>query len=1808
MKQQDDTQENAEPSELAQSSVAQSASGADSIGRIETAKGGVFVTRTDGTKVKGEDGLEIFQGDAVDTDASGSVGIVFADDSTFSLAEKGSMVIDTMVYDPGAQEGSSAFSVAEGVFTFVSGSIAKTGIDAMVINTPTATIGIRGTSLGGKVTDAKGTTVTLLPDSGAGKAAGDDAGDKGGLKGQQGNDGLDPAGEVVISNSVGSQTISQPYQTTQISSQFSSPTLPVILPASVVNQAYASAISVAPAPRGASAAPAGGSSRGNAGGGNTDGGEQAAATGAEAAANPADGDGTPADAAAAAEGAATTAFNDAIAGGASLDDAMAAATTAAVETTVQAVLAANPEAFGTAASISSIVGAVVNAAMGGLGSSAGDPLDAGKGGDNAVSNQAAQAATQSTALAAIAGQAQAAAQAAVVTNAVALVQSGLMSQGALSELAANINTGQPLGGALGAGLGGVIGVASFGAVFANVLATVVTTVAKSIDDVIAAIIPVGETTVTTNVAGTESHDLVANQNDVFVGGAGNDTLSLYNAAQAGDTFDGSGGADTLSLATAGVGHVFRVTNTETVNLPSVGAGNTALLNIVGAGSTSISGSATGATAVAGDSSDQTLTFNNTFDDSTNSLSLTGGGGADKVTFANGTNVIAAMIGVESVELGSSSTTFNNPLSGVEFSSSAGTANITLAGVGNSISIANGEGGVGTVTGSSGVDALTFTGFGSISSLSGFETVTAASAGANFTLAAGGQSTTVSGTFGAITGGSGNDTVTFGSGGATIGTLNNVEAVVGSGAGSNFTFGTAGGGTTISGIFGAITGEAGEGSNTITFASAGASINSVSGNQMTYVGGSGANTIKFANATNESTLSGTFASITGGSGSDRIVFASAGVTIGSLSAVESVVGGTGTDTITLAAGGQTITALSGVETLIGGSGTDIVTLAAGGQTTIASLVETITGGGGNDTVTLGTAQSSGSIDLNGGTDSLTLADGANTLSVSDTETIIGGSGNDAVTLGSLQSSGTVIDLNGGSDSLTLANGVNTLTVSDTETITGGSGADSITLGAGGQTVAALSGVETLIGSSSADTVTVTGSTAGTLTLGGGADSITISGATGAQTIVYGATGEYGDSVTGFTAGASGDVIDFNVTLSRGTGVNFEALATGGTVGTNTAVVNYTTDISNYTTAGDVATAMNTLGGLATGNKLLFAAGNGTNTRLWQWQDGAGGTSDGTVDAGELTTVADLNSVNNDSMTAANFSGFSNAPVSRNAITGDGTSSGTVGVSTNSVTLNSFTIEAWVKLDTGRTGDSWLFSMEETNDTKNLDFGVRQDGTIWFRDSIASGDWIDLKSAASAVADSTWTHIAVVVDASASGTAATGGSLYVNGAAVTLANDAVGASKTDWAAVTHTSTVTVGTGAFSNFSSVYFKGSIGEARLWDTGLTATTIAAKDDQALTGSDNNLVGYWTFSEGSGTSAADTGTGSANNQSGSTNPDLALTLSGATWTTSGPTLAGSDPLVFDLDGDGVELLGTEAGVLFDVDGDGVGDSVGWAGPDDAVLVSDLDGDGLITGMDEVVSPEFGPSAAAGTSSNSLDALTLLDGNADGVIDAADDIYGMLQLWRDANTDGVTDTGELLSLGELGIESISLAGGGVTFEANGNTVWRNSSFTYDDGSTGEVAEVSFARGGDRFIFESTDKSLSLNDFSGETSFLGAVGDGDKLVLDASALGLSCLIYDEVVWDGTSSNLNLNQTDANVVVLTGAAGSSDAAAAALAAGNGAASNATILFRDSANGGTLTMVHTDDLANDGAETTLATFDGVTDATAVETLTDADFQLQA
>ncbi len=72
--------------------------------------------------------------------------IVFIDGSTFSLSANARMVLDEFVYNAaGASNNSAVISLVQGTFSFVAGQVAKTG--DMKVETPVATMGIRGTAV-----------------------------------------------------------------------------------------------------------------------------------------------------------------------------------------------------------------------------------------------------------------------------------------------------------------------------------------------------------------------------------------------------------------------------------------------------------------------------------------------------------------------------------------------------------------------------------------------------------------------------------------------------------------------------------------------------------------------------------------------------------------------------------------------------------------------------------------------------------------------------------------------------------------------------------------------------------------------------------------------------------------------------------------------------------------------------------------------------------------------------------------------------------------------------------------------------------------------------------------------------------------------------------------------------------------------------------------------------------------------------------------------------------------------------------------------------------------------------------------------------------------------------------------------------------------------------------------------------------------------------------------------------------------------------------------------------------------------------
>jgi hypothetical protein len=166
------------------------------------------------------------------------------------------------------------------------------------------------------------------------------------------------------------------------------------------------------------------------------------------------------------------------------------------------------------------------------------------------------------------------------------------------------------------------------------------------------------------------------------------------------------------------------------------------------------------------------------------------------------------------------------------------------------------------------------------------------------------------------------------------------------------------------------------------------------------------------------------------------------------------------------------------------------------------------------------------------------------------------------------------------------------------------------------------------------------------------------------------------------------------------------------------------------------------------------------------------------------------------------------------------------------------------------------------------------------------------------------------------------------------------------------------------------------------------------------------------------------------------------------------DPLILDLDGNGVKTSTVDDGVAFDAFADGSMVQVAWTDGVDGFLVLDRNGDGIISDGSELFG-DYTPLHDGTLAKDGFEALRDLDTNSDGLFDAKDDLFDVVQVWVDANRDGVSDAAELFGLSELGIKSIYLNPESSDRVENGNLYGLISKFTRVNGSEGEVVDVWF---------------------------------------------------------------------------------------------------------------------------------------------------------
>lgn len=176
-------------------------------------------------------------------------------------------------------------------------------------------------------------------------------------------------------------------------------------------------------------------------------------------------------------------------------------------------------------------------------------------------------------------------------------------------------------------------------------------------------------------------------------------------------------------------------------------------------------------------------------------------------------------------------------------------------------------------------------------------------------------------------------------------------------------------------------------------------------------------------------------------------------------------------------------------------------------------------------------------------------------------------------------------------------------------------------------------------------------------------------------------------------------------------------------------------------------------------------------------------------------------------------------------------------------------------------------------------------------------------------------------------------------------------------------------------------------------------------------------------------------------------------YTNAGNAQPPRDPLAIDLGALGIELTTLENGVNFDLDKNGFAEKTAWIGLEDGFLCLDRNGNSKIDDCGELFGDQVELSNGA-ISVSGFEASADFDEDGDGVIDHNDTVWNDLRVWIDANHNGISDSGELKTLNELGVVNISLD---VTKEENVDTATGTME--------AEFAMVTFADGTERKISE-----------------------------------------------------------------------------------------------------------------------------------------------
>ena len=178
------------------------------VGKVTEQSGPTEIVRQK-SSIPSKVGTGVEMNDTIVT-AKAKAKLTFEDDTTVNITEQSKLVVDDFVYDPKKGTGKLAMKVVLGTARYASGQIAKSNPQQVAINTPTATVAVRGTDFSMTVDELGRSLIMLLPSC-----------DKDKRK--------CVTGAILVKNDAGEVFMDQPYQATLVSSLTAPPSSPVIV-------------------------------------------------------------------------------------------------------------------------------------------------------------------------------------------------------------------------------------------------------------------------------------------------------------------------------------------------------------------------------------------------------------------------------------------------------------------------------------------------------------------------------------------------------------------------------------------------------------------------------------------------------------------------------------------------------------------------------------------------------------------------------------------------------------------------------------------------------------------------------------------------------------------------------------------------------------------------------------------------------------------------------------------------------------------------------------------------------------------------------------------------------------------------------------------------------------------------------------------------------------------------------------------------------------------------------------------------------------------------------------------------------------------------------------------------------------------------------------------------------------------------------------------------------------------------------------------------------------------------------------------